>query len=134
MLYNPSTGEISGAANITGLTQQGQDGSLIMQGDCTPTCGGYGVTIDSRGTWSGFAWNDLIGWVDFAPDFGGVYHNAVENPSVSGWAWSDNIGWIEMGRAVHPAPPADAGNVFRSSAPCILRWSAEDERRQPDRP
>lgn len=103
--YDVGSGALTGIADITGISGQGGDGALYMSGDCTPSCGGYAVTVDSVGKFHGHAWNDLIGWVEFKPpNFGGVWHNVEEVPSVSGWAWNDNIGWIEMGAGTFPPP------------------------------
>jgi hypothetical protein len=43
---------------------------------------------------TGFAWSETSGWVDFAPDGGGVI---VHDEYLSGFAWSGNLGWIKLG-------------------------------------
>lgn len=43
---------------------------------------------------TGFAWSETSGWVDFAPDGGGV---SVHGYYLSGFAWSENLGWIKLG-------------------------------------
>lgn len=57
----------------------------------------FGVANDGGGNLSGWAWNDVIGWISFAStspvnysvyyDSGGDFH---------GWAWNDIIGWISF--------------------------------------
>lgn len=91
--YNSVNGQVSGTAQITGY---GASGALILRGDCVPSCGGYGVTVAGNGAVTGYAWNQIIGWVEFAPAFGGVFYDANQNPSVYGWAWNNAVGWISM--------------------------------------
>ncbi len=94
VIYDVNTGELSGWAQIVGW---GASGWIKMR-DAGP-CGGcpYGVTVSTTtGVFSGFAWNDIAGWFDFAPAFGGLNQNSGQNPSVSGWAWNEGYGWISM--------------------------------------
>ncbi|MFA4999585.1 MAG: hypothetical protein WC519_02585 [Parcubacteria group bacterium] len=70
----------------------------------------YGVTNDSNGNLSGWAWSDVLGWVSFdchnpetggsAPDYScasSLYQVKI-NPQgdFSGWAWNDTAGWISF--------------------------------------
>jgi hypothetical protein len=76
------------------LESYGSDGWVKLR-DTSPIA--YGVTIASTGDFSGYAWNDTIGWIEFAPDgYNPVSHDPDLDPSVSGWAWNDMIGWISL--------------------------------------
>ncbi len=88
--YDETTGELDGQASILDL---GVNGSVSLRGDCTPSCGGYGVAIVGDQV-TGFAWNDTIGWINFQPGLGGVEFQSAQNPNVRGWAWNDSYGWI----------------------------------------
>lgn len=94
--FDSATDTFQGIATIVAFDDAGQDGDLILQGDCTPSCGGFGVSINGSNQIVGYAWNSIIGWVEFAPAFGGVYYSPAVNPSTSGYAWNDLVGWIEM--------------------------------------
>src|SRR5690606_26218092 len=83
--YDAVPGELSCTADILSL---GANSILNLRGDCTPSCGGFGVSIDSNGALSGHAWNDVTGWIDFSPGLGGVFFNQDQIPSLSGWAWN----------------------------------------------
>lgn len=120
--YDGVTGELSGTADILDLRERGLDGTLTMRGDCSPSCGGYGVVVAPDGTFSGNAWNDVIGWVDFGPAFGGVFHTSGATPSVSGYAWNDNIGWISMAAGI-PPPEVQAACEASPFNTCGWAWS-----------
>ena len=47
--------------------------------------------IDATNKW---AWGTNVGWVNFAPDNGGV---TVYSDHLEGYAWGENIGWIRLG-------------------------------------
>jgi hypothetical protein len=47
--------------------------------------------IDVTHKW---AWGANVGWVNFAPDNGGV---TVYSDHLEGYAWGENIGWIRLG-------------------------------------
>ena len=47
--------------------------------------------IDATNKW---AWGTNVGWINFAPDNGGV---TVYGDHLEGYAWSENIGWIRLG-------------------------------------
>jgi hypothetical protein len=121
VVYNPATGEFTGNANIVGITNQGGNGQLTMKGDCTPTCGGYGVTLQKPANlFAGYAWNDRIGWVQFASAVSEVRQTAGD-PSVSGWAWNDRIGWISMSNAGQ-TPPAGTCDASPKNT-CLWAWN-----------
>ncbi len=120
--YNNTNGQLNGNANIVALTNMGQNGQLSMSGDCTPTCGGYGVTIDLvTKNFSGSAWNDRIGWVAFTTAFSTVRTVAFESPSVEGWAWNDNVGWISMSNRTS-TPPAGTCDASPLNT-CLWAWN-----------
>ena len=41
-----------------------------------------------------WAWGTNAGWINFAPDNGGV---TVYSDHLEGYAWGENIGWIRLG-------------------------------------
>ncbi len=64
----------------------------------------YAVVNDGAGDFSGWAWNDAVGWVSFC---GGQststcpgttpYQVTVDsNGNFHGWAWNDAVGWIDF--------------------------------------
>ena len=55
-------------------------------------------SIDSVMKW---AWGTNVGWIDFAPDLGGV---TVFEDHLEGYAWGENIGWIRMGTCESGSP------------------------------
>lgn len=121
VVYDPVTHAFSGSANITGITSQGGNGQLSMQGDCTPTCGGYGVSLQKpTNVFQGYAWNDAIGWVQFKTTLSQITQDSSADPSVEGYAWNDNIGWISMSNAgVPPAGTCDAS----PKNTCLWAWN-----------
>lgn len=58
--------------------------------------------INTNGELSGWAWNDLIGWISFNSDDTGTcpasscYNVSFNGSDFSGWAWNDIIGWISF--------------------------------------
>jgi len=72
---------------------------------------------------NGWAWSDTIGWIQFAPDFGGV---SVDNTTgaFSGSAWSENIGWIDFAPTAETAPDGNPGGVFLDrSTGAVTGWA-----------
>lgn len=57
---------------------------------------------------TGYAWSDIIGWINFNPAFGGVFYDNTVG-QLSGYAWSNNIGWVYFG--------PDKSNISASTAP-----------------
>ena len=47
--------------------------------------------IDATNKW---AWSTNAGWINFAPDNGGV---TVFSDHLEGYAWAENIGWVRLG-------------------------------------
>jgi hypothetical protein len=41
-----------------------------------------------------WAWGTNVGWINFAPEFGGV---TVYSDHLEGYAWGENIGWLRLG-------------------------------------
>ncbi|NOY35751.1 MAG: fibronectin type III domain-containing protein [bacterium] len=71
----------------------------------------------------GWAWSDTIGWIQFAPDFGGVF---IDNATgdFSGYAWSENIGWIDFAPTAETAPDGNPGGAFLSkSTGAVTGWA-----------
>lgn len=71
---------------------------LIHQTDGTCSLGS-----DSGSGWlSGYAWNDLAGWISFSCINRGGYPcdgeqvRILPDGTFDGWAWSDSIGWISF--------------------------------------
>ncbi len=50
-----------------------------------------GGSIDPTHRW---AWGTNVGWINFAPDHGGV---TVYSDHLEGYAWGEGIGWIRLG-------------------------------------
>lgn len=107
--FGPNRGKVTGWAKIVGY---GDNGWIKLAGTCGNGCN-YGASVNLDNTvaigqatsvyklahaWSGFAWNDITGYIDFAPQFGGVFQNDSPsvNPRLSGWAWNDGFGWISF--------------------------------------
>jgi hypothetical protein len=60
---------------------------------------------------TGYAWSEAIGWVNFAPQHGGVeVHENGSNSFLSGHAWAENVGWIKMGSGTGPYDNAASDN------------------------
>ena len=47
-------------------------------------------------TVTGYAWSQNYGWINLAPDNGGITNNAG---ALSGHAWGQNTGWIDFSGA-----------------------------------
>jgi hypothetical protein len=68
-------------------------------------CGSYPdwqVTKDEGGNFSGWAWNDEIGWISFdchdTADncISSIYQAKLVGQEFTNWAWNDVIGWISF--------------------------------------
>ena len=55
-------------------------------------------SIDAVKKW---AWGTNAGWIDFAPEYGGV---TVYADHLEGFAWGENIGWIRLGTCESGSP------------------------------
>ena len=69
--------------------------------DCSPS---YKV-LNNGGVLSGWAWNDIVGWISFdaATATSSYFYGVTINPPLdvnpgdfSGWAWNDIVGWISF--------------------------------------
>lgn len=54
--------------------------------------------IDPTEKW---AWSTNVGWINFAPDNGGV---KVYSDHLEGYAWAENVGWIRLGTHTNGSP------------------------------
>jgi len=62
---------------------------------------GLAVALAASMTWATgnidtnncFAWSENAGWINFAPQSGGV---TVTPAGLSGYAWAENIGWVQL--------------------------------------
>ena len=85
-------------SNNDGITDNGN----YPQCPVGQTVVSYGVNINSDGTFSGYAWSENIGWIDFAP--AGPYPTAPDYPvKVTG---NQLFGWA---RALAPVGDPEAG-------------------------
>lgn len=48
----------------------------------------------AAGDVSGYAWSTAAGWINFAPEEGGV---TVYDDHLEGYAWGENFGWLRLG-------------------------------------
>ncbi len=109
-LYTPATVVVSNS----GVSGYASSSIGAISFDCATTpngnvCGSsnYSVANDGTGRLSGYAWNDVIGWISFcnnqvgqaACSGGGQSYQVVINGSTgawSGYAWNDLVGWISF--------------------------------------
>ncbi len=61
--------------------------------------------IDATNKW---AWGTNMGWVNFAPDNGGV---TVYSDHLEGYAWAENVGWIKLGACTGGSPCTHANTT-----------------------
>ena len=54
----------------------------------------------------GFVWSEAAGWIDMAPEHGGVF---VYRDHLAGFAWSESFGWIKLG--------SDGGGPYANTGP-----------------
>ncbi len=74
--YDSSTKEVSGWAKIVEFGDDGWISFRGISGDGDP----YGVTLDDEGYFNGYAWNPIIGWLDYRKGRGGVKRVGLETP------------------------------------------------------
>jgi hypothetical protein len=80
----------------------------------------YGVNRDFfTGELSGYAWGTNVGWIDFAPDNGGVTIDPVTG-NFDGYAWGDNVGWIHF-RNTEPAAYGVSMVIHHIYLPILLK-------------
>jgi len=68
-----------------------------------PTNGG--ITVQDL-TLTGYAWGNIVGWINFDPIGGGVQNDGEGN--LSGYAWGEKTGWINFN-------PAQGGVIISTS-------------------
>jgi uncharacterized repeat protein (TIGR01451 family) len=61
--------------------------------------------IDAINKW---AWGTNMGWVNYAPDNGGV---TVYSDHLEGYAWAENVGWIKLGTCTGGSPCTHANTT-----------------------
>ena len=61
--------------------------------------------IDPTNKW---AWGANAGWINFAPDNGGV---TVYSDHLEGYAWGENIGWLRLGTCTSGSPCTYANTI-----------------------
>jgi len=94
---------------LTGYAYNSNIGEIALNSSSTPlgdnyTGSSFKVSRDSdTGDLSGWAWNDIIGWISFSSETDGVtsdydYKVTVSTSTgvFSGWAWNDYVGWISF--------------------------------------
>ncbi len=86
--------------NLCGTSNYGICNGTNATHNADGSCSG----ADATGALSGFAWNDLVGWISFC----GGQNSAVcpgsvsydvsidSNGNFNGWAWNDLAGWISF--------------------------------------
>ncbi len=91
----------------------------------------YGISNDGSGILSGWAWNDIVGWISFASTTpSSSYGVTVDSDGIfHGWAWNDSVGWISFNcdhTADYPATPApnNISTCGTSSYRVETIWSA----------
>jgi len=95
------TGDASSSAGIISLNC---NGSLNIPTYNVCGASNYQVLNDGAGNLSGWAWNDMYGWISFWCGNGGTGcgtspYRVTINPTTgdfSGYAWNDAIGWISF--------------------------------------
>ncbi len=110
--YSTGTVEV-GDTQLKGFAQAETVGYIAL--DCGTTPNGnicatsnFKVSNDGNGVLSGWAWNDVVGWISFNCSDQGVcgtsnYKVTIDlNGFFTGWAWSENIGWISFNCADVP--------------------------------
>jgi hypothetical protein len=84
--------------------------------------------IDIINKW---AWNDVIGWIDFNPDNGGNRGVEITDTELKGLA-SSSVGYIVLDCADSPSPPAGCSTTFsdwkvlRDTSGILSGWAWND--------
>jgi len=100
--------------------------------DCNPP---YHVSNDRRGRLSGWAWNDIIGWISFCGETSNLLADCLDlaanpyrvlidrsNGKFSGYAWNDAVGWFSFDSAQH-VPNAACDDLNAGNRYCtITEW------------
>jgi len=112
-----SSGEVSfdcastPSGNVCGSSNYG-----ICNGPGPHSSDGTCPNGDALGTLTGYAWNDVLGWISFncnQTTHGGTdqcgtsnYYVSVDSSGVfSGWAWNDTAGWVNFNSS-NPGSPS----------------------------
>jgi|GEM_PF-755186 len=96
---NASSSQLSGYASSS-LGYIALDCATSPNGNICGTSN-FKVSNDGSGNLSGWAYNDVIGWISFdsATASSSYFYQVTISPSTgvfSGWAWNDIIGWISF--------------------------------------
>ncbi len=123
--YNTNTVNVS-SAQLTGYASSSA-GDISL--DCATSragdiCGSsnYKVTNDANGNLSGYAWNDVYGWISFDCNNGGTgcgtssYEVYIDgNGDFQDYAWNDVVGWISFNCNLNPGGCAQSNYKVNSS-------------------
>ncbi len=107
--YSTNTVQVS-STKVTGYAVFEDIGASFIALDCATSPNGnicstsnFSVTRNSStGDLSGWAWNDLIGWISLNCSDPGIcvtssYKvNVAGDGTFTGWAWNDEVGWISF--------------------------------------
>ncbi|PIR88537.1 MAG: hypothetical protein COU09_01660 [Candidatus Harrisonbacteria bacterium CG10_big_fil_rev_8_21_14_0_10_44_23] len=117
----------TGNVQITSTTINGYASSSVGEialncatspaADCSNS---YEVLNDGSGNLSGWAWNDIIGWISFASTSPTTYDVSIDTATgeFTGWAWNDIIGWISFNCS-------DSGSCGTSDYKVKTLWGSE---------
>lgn len=86
---------------------------------------GGGVANDGAGNLSGYAWGEQSGWINFSPTNGGVTIDA--DGFFHGYAWAESAGWISFNCEEEGVCGSD--NYYVKTT-----WPAEEEPEEPTNP
>jgi len=91
----------------------------------------YQVSVDSSGVFSGYAWSQKLGWINFNDD--GALYGVVEDAdrNLSGYAWSEKAGYLSMvdtsGNGYYQVSINEAGSFSGYAWSEKLGWINFDE-------
>jgi hypothetical protein len=107
--FNTPSGAMSVNVTNSKITGYATSTAGDISFDCATTsigdiCGqsNYGVTNDGLGNISGYAWNDIYGWISFDCHNTGGCASSTYQTTIDGsgyfqnYAWNDIIGWISF--------------------------------------
>jgi hypothetical protein len=117
-----STGNVMVTSST--VTGDASSSASIISLDCGThgLCGShsYGVSNNSAGYISGWAWNDTYGWISFWCGNGGTgcgvsnYRVTIDpGGNFQGYAWNDIIGWISF-NCDNPGGPGCGGSNYET--------------------
>jgi hypothetical protein len=122
---------ITNTVNVSSSTVAGYASSSIgdIMFDCASTRAGntcatanFKTANDGTGLLSGWAWNDLIGWISMSGTTGDgqAYQVHIDpagdniNSYFNGWAWSDVVGWITFNCNDYGAAFCSATSTYKT--------------------